>query len=317
MKFRKTLIGALLSAALLPGVASAANIDWAWNYAGLNAAEGYAPGACPGGGVTCMNPVSANMNELKFTAESLINWTTGAPFAVGSKFDDYILLRIDQYNHNSTNVTEGNYGEGFPGFGIPGNHQFTAKIKLSGTQTGTNTYKVDSMSEFGLYYDSGDGAAYTFADFTPGTEADFSDSTLAETGFLISGNGANTTGGLPDGSIGLVVGLLDNLHNINLSFGTTELLPQGRLFYLPIPLAIGIVDGNNNLCTDDGGTAVCTDTEASLRAYWGLGAVPAGLTFHTRSDGSVNKQLIPEPATLLLFGTALFGLSRMRRTLPV
>jgi len=316
MKFRKTLIGALLSAALLPGVASAANIDWAWNYAGLNAAEGYAPGACPGGGVSCMNPVSANMDELKFTAESLIHWTSGTPFAVGSKFDDYILLRVDQYNDNSVNVTEANYGTGFPGFGIPGNHQFTAKIKLSGTQTGTNTYKVDSMSEFGLYYDAGAGGAYTAAGFAPGTEADFADGTLAETGFLISGNGANTTSGLPDGSIGLVVGLLDNLHNINPAYGTTELLPL-RTIYLPIPLAIGIVDGNNNLCADDGGTAVCTDTEASLRAYWGLGAVPTGLTNHTRTDGSVNKQLIPEPASLLLFGTALFGLSRMRRTLPV
>lgn len=304
MKLRKTLLGALLAAASMVPMAASASITWAWNYAGLNAAEGYVPA-----GPFAMGPVSSAMDELKYTAESIIHWTSGLPFAVGSKFDDYVLLRVDGYNLNDVNVSEVNYGSGFPG--IPGDHQFTIAIKASGIQTGPNTYSILSLPLFELRYDSGVGGAYTNALFT-GPLGNFTDGTLAETGVLISGGGSNTSVGIPDGSIGLIVGLIDNLHNINPLYGTTELF-DGINTFLPLPLAVGISDSNNNLCATDGGSAVCGSTELALKTFFGIAGVDDTVTFHTRSDGSVNKNQVPEPGTLALFGAALFGLAAARR----
>ena len=300
MKLRQSLLALLVSAALLPAASNAAPMNWAWNYSGLNAAEGYA------GGI--MGPVSATMDELKFTGESLIHWTSGVPFATGSTFDDYILLRVDQFFLGNANATDITYGAGFPGKGFPGDHEFTEKIKLTGTQTGVNTYSLTGMSEFGLYYNAGVGASYTLADFAaPGT---FVDGTLAESGIFVAGNGTNTSSGLPDGSIGLVVALLDELHLVNIAYGTTELLPNCQGYH-PIPVAIGLADGNNNLC----GAAACTGSKAGLKSFFGIDAgVNDALLVHTKTDGSFSKTVfVPEPGTLALMGGALLGLAAVRR----
>lgn len=321
MKIRKALLSAAVAAAMVP-MASHAAITWAWNYAGLNQAEGYAPApGFPSG----MPAASADMNELKVTGESIIHWKSGIPFATGSKFDDYILIRVDQFNcvgcgGIETGLEGPNYGSGTPASGffpaVPGNHEFSLSIKISGTQTSATTYRVDSMDHFSVFYDSGDnslgGPSYTATNFANASSA--VDGFLAEAGFLISGNGANTLSGLPDGSIGLVVGLVDQLNLINGgALGTTELIPQ-RTGYTPIGFAIGLADGNNNLCSTDGGTATCEGTEAGLKAHFGISGVSDALTFHTRTDGSFQKTVpVPEPGTLALVGVAMLGLAAGRR----
>ena len=279
MGFKKTLIAGLAAAAMLPAFAHA-NAVWQWNYGAAAAGEGgYMPPLGP-------SPLSLKMDELKLTAESVILWTSGSPFATGSTFTDYIMLRVDQFNLGGIDNTGPSYGTGIapilPFFaGIPGDHQITATVKVDGTQTGPNTYSLNGTGfDMKIYYDAGDNVIDPYTFFNFGNTAAVSDSSLLEAGGFIFGNGSNTTAGIPDGSIGLVVGLFDII-------GFEVYTPVAP----PLALRLGIADGNNNLCASPGGpgTADCDGTTAGILGYFGVGVFDPTLAFHTRTDGSFIK----------------------------
>jgi hypothetical protein len=319
MRFRKALLAGLIAAAL-PLTANA-GIDFTFNYADANAAEGYTPTLNGGAGLNYTASPSAVTDELKFTAESLVRFTSGDPFTAGSTFTDYILVRIDQlFDNGSANNDVYNLPPALK------DREITLQLVFSGTFIDDQNFVVNDLGPgegIEVFYDAGPSAAcpgplcsgvggsLTLANFVDGALGNFVDGTLVEQASALAGGGV-TAETVPDGAIDLFITLQDILSTIG-PYDPFELNALGELL---LGTVVAVSNGNNALCNDDGGLQACGTTEAGLGAFFGVAT--GANTFHTRTDGSVEKEVlvVPEPGTLALFGLAAIaaaGLSRRRK----
>ena len=280
MKLKKTLLTGLTAVALCGAGVANAGVDFRFNWGATG--QGFSGPA-----------TSDVVREMKFTAESVIVFDT-APFS--GTFTDYIVLRIDQLFDSSGDAIATPYGTG-------SGMQITLAAVLHGTQTSALAYDIDSASRFDLYYDGPTGV-FTNASFA-GALANFTDGALVETASSVFGSGVNSPTA-PDGALDLFAILLDAIG--------FEVTPGG------VPLSLsGVVtaatNSNNHVCGTP--TQTCGSTPGAILGFFGAPAPGAGLAFHTRSDGSIEKtvQAIPEPGTLGLLGLALvvMGLVTNRR----
>ena len=273
-------------------------------------------------------PNLQHVDEMQFLASSILGFRDidrSGGISTGDRFQDYLMLRFHTINNSSgSSITPLTYGT------RPGRtHEMTVKAAFSGVQISDNQYIITAVQLAELYFDS--GANFTGSDF-PDLRT-FQDGLLAETG----GGPAAPSGGVnrgptaPDGTVDLIVQLLDNLNTI-VSGEFFELDPSGQRFTLPLlgdfdsnndatppQTPLGCLNGSDPRCNNPGGGYAdvfasfgLVGTQAADGSIVSLldnnGAFDFG--FATRSDGSFNKesfnqQVIPEPSTLLLLGAGL------------
>jgi len=293
MKLFKRALLAFAAAAVFP-ISAHADIDWRYNWLAADTALG----------VPNVRPLSNITDELKFTAESIVRFNDNGDGVIGAgdTFTDYIVVRVDQLFNDGNN-------NGETGLGYQSTREITLTAVLTGVQTDANNYSINPGGTLSFWYDS--GAGYTSASFA--NLATFVDGNgvaggalLAETGTTVAGSGGINSTQVPDGSIDVIMALLDQI-----AVGDFEVDTAGFAF---TNLLQGIADANNNRCVDSGGTASCFATQASIQAFFGIGGPGAGqFQFHTRSDGSMIKVAIPEPGSLAVVGLALAALGFVGR----
>ena len=296
---KKSLVAASI-AALAQVSAFAAPLTFAFNWAAADAALGIAN----------TRPQSFATDELKFTAESSIRFTDGGVGGVGvisagDTFTDRIVLRVDQLFKSGVSNGEQFFGYGpSPLAGIK--REITVVAELTGTQNTATGYTITPGGVFRIYYDS--GAGFTSGDFS--NLSSFRDSNggaglNVENGIVVSPSGGANDIAHADGNINLFMQLIDNLAR-----GDFEVNVGGSSIN---GFVLGIADGNNNVCSDSGGTATCNSSSANFNTFFAAGALASNqFDVHTKTDGSLTKQ-VPEPSSVVLFGAALMGLGMVGR----
>ncbi|MBN1588468.1 MAG: hypothetical protein JW888_03045 [Pirellulales bacterium] len=284
------------------------------------------------------------VDEWNFNDKSFVGFVDSdgsGNISAGDLFYDFGVANVTGFDTVGGSVLKPDtYGNSLGGAGqTASTHELTIAFRATGVQVSNAFFVIQSLDQLDAYVDAGVG--FTPSDIS--AAGSYVDGLLVEDARdLISGSGNNTVPSEPAGELAMRFTMQDYLTGEDNDFEEDFLADDGSPLSVdvnvveattpdPVPnwqLVIGVTD-TTNVLTNSGALTVAQQLGGVFGFNPGIqvdpinnpamfvggsyGGVAFDFGFVFDSEGSLNKEIVPEPWTALIWGgLGLFGLALAR-----